>query len=224
MRGSYRSASSSEIFLGGFNIPQGSVTVSAGGQKLTENQDYQIDYGLGRLKIINTGILSSGIPINVSYEDNATFGFQQQNFMGARFDYYANQKLTLGGTIMRLTERPFTQKVSFGEDPIQNTVIGLDGAYQIESPGLTRLVDKLPIYSTTAPSFITASAEVATIRPGHPKQINALDGGGGSTYIDDFEGTRSSYDLKYPAASWNLASTPVGAKDRFGNVLFPEAS
>lgn len=224
MRGSYRSASSSEIFLGGFNIPQGSVTVSAGGQKLTENSDYQIDYGLGRLKIINTGILASGIPINVSYEDNATFGFQQQNFMGARFDYYANQKLTLGGTLMRLTERPFTQKVSFGEDPIQNTVIGLDGAYQSESPALTRLVDKLPVYSTTAPSFITASAEVATIRPGHPQQINTLDGSGGTTYIDDFEGTRSSYDLKYPAQSWSLATTPVGAKDRFGNALFPEAT
>jgi cell surface protein SprA len=224
MRGSYRSASSSEIFLGGFNIPQGSVTVSAGGQRLIENQDYQIDYGLGRLKIINTGILASGIPISVSYEDNATFGFQQQNFMGARFDYYANQKLTLGGTVMRLTERPFTQKVSFGEDPIRNTVIGLDGSYQSEMPALTRLVDKLPIYSTTAPSFINASAEVATLRPGHPKQINSLDGAGGSTYIDDFEGTRSSYDLKYPAASWSLASTPVGARDRYGNVLFPEAS
>jgi cell surface protein SprA len=224
MRGSYRSASSSEIFLGGFNIPQGSVTVSAGGQRLVENQDYQIDYGLGRLKIINTGILASGMPINVSYEDNATFGFQQQNFMGARFDYYANQKLTLGGTIMRLTERPFTQKVSFGEDPIQNTVIGLDGAYQSEAPGLTRLVDKLPVYATTAPSYVTASAEVATLRPGHPKQINTLDGSGGSTYIDDFEGTRSSYDLKYPSAAWSLASTPVGAKDRFGNTLFPEAT
>ncbi len=224
MRGSYRSASSSEIFLGGFNIPQGSVTVSAGGQKLIENQDYQIDYGLGRLKIINTGILQSGIPINVSYEDNATFGFQQQNFMGARFDYYANNKLTLGGTLMRLTERPFTEKVSFGEDPIRNTVIGLDGSYQSEAPGLTRLIDKLPIYSTTAPSFITASAEGAAILPGHPKQINSLDGTGGTAYIDDFEGTRSTYDLKYPASSWALASTPVGAKDRFGNALFPEAT
>lgn len=224
MRGSYRSASSSEIFLGGFNIPQGSVTVSAGGQKLIENQDYQIDYGLGRLKIINTGILQSGIPINVSYEDNATFGFQQQNFMGARFDYYANNKLTLGGTLMRLTERPFTQKVSFGEDPIRNTVIGLDGSYQSEAPGLTRLIDKLPIYSTTAPSFISASAEGAAIMPGHPKQINALDGSGGSAYIDDFEGTRSSYDLKYPASAWALASTPVGATDRYGNALFPEAT
>lgn len=223
MRGTYRSASSSEIFLGGFNIPPGSVAVTAGGQKLIENQDYQIDYGLGRLKILNSGILASGIPINVAYEDNATFGFQQQNFMGARFDYYANTKLTLGGTIMRLTERPFTQKTSFGEDPIKNTVIGLDADYQSESPGLTRILDKLPIYSTTASSFISASAEAASILPGHPKQINTLDPEG-AVYIDDFEGTSSSYDLKYPATAWSLASTPVGAKDKFGNILFPEAT
>lgn len=223
MRGTYRSTSSSEIFLGGFNIPQGSVTVTAGSQRLTENVDYQIDYGLGRLKIINTGILASGNAINVAYEDNATFGFQQQNFMGLHLDYYANNKLTVGGTIMRLTERPFTQKTSFGEDPIQNTVMGTDVAYQSELPGLTRLLDKLPLYSTSAPSFINASAEVATLRPGHPKQINALDPEG-SVYIDDFEGTRSAYDLKYPAAAWSLSSTPVGAKDRFGNIMFPEAT
>ena len=58
-----------------------------------ENIDFQMDYGLGRIKITNTGILSSGIPINIQYEDNATFGFQQQNLMGIRLDYYLNEKL-----------------------------------------------------------------------------------------------------------------------------------
>ncbi|MBL7719992.1 MAG: cell surface protein SprA [Flavipsychrobacter sp.] len=222
IRGSYKSASSSEIFLGGFNIPQGSVTVSAGGAKLVENQDYQIDYGLGKIKILNSGILNSGIPINVAYEDNATFGFQQQNFTGLRLDYYLNEKLALGGTYMKLTERPFTQKVMFGEDPIRNTVLGLDANYQSEFAGLTRALDKLPIYSTTAPSFINATGEVATLRPGHAKQINVLDPEG-SINIDDFEGTRSAYDLKFPANSWTLASTPFGLHDRSGNPMFPEA-
>ncbi|HRO43157.1 MAG TPA: cell surface protein SprA [Flavipsychrobacter sp.] len=222
IRGTYRSASSSEIFLGGFNIPQGSVSVTAGGQKLVEGADYQIDYGLGRLKILNMGILNSGIPVNVQYEDNATFGFQQQNFMGARLDYYVNNKLAIGGTFMRLTERPFTQKTTFGEDPIKNTVIGLDANYQSEAPGITRLLDKLPIYSTTASSFITASGEVAGLFPGHPKQINALDPEG-AVYIDDFEGTRSGIDLRLPAQSWSLASTPVNARDKNGRELFPEA-
>lgn len=223
IKGSFQSSSSSDIFLGGFNIPQGSVSVTAGGQKLVENVDYQIDYGLGRLKILNTGILNSGIPINVQYEDNATFGFQQQNFMGTRLDYFVNDQLTVGGTFMRLTERPFTQKTNVGEDPIKNTVIGLDANYQAESPGLTRLLDKLPIYSTTAPSFVNISGEVAGLLPSHPRQIDVLDPEG-SVYIDDFEGTRSSYDLKFPANAWTLASTPVGATNENGAVLFPEAT
>ena len=222
IKGSYRSSSSSEIFLGGFNIPQNSVSVSAGGQRLVENVDYQIDYGLGRLKILNSGILNSGIPINVQYEDNATFGFQVQNFLGTRLDYFVNDKLTLGGTYMRLTERPFTQKTNVGEDPIKNTVLGLDVNYQSETPAISRLVDKLPIYSTSAPSFLNVSAEVAGLLPSHPRQIDVLDPEG-SVYIDDFEGTRSSYDLKFPANSWTLATTPVGALDRNGTELFPEA-
>src|SRR5690606_37947600 len=161
--------------------------------------------------------------INIQYEDNATFGFQQQNFLGARLDYYFNDKFAVGGTFMRLKERPFTQKTTFGDDPIKNTVIGLDASYQSEFPALTRLLDKLPLYSTTAPSFINASGEVAGLFPGHPQQINALDPEG-STYIDDFEGTRSSIDLRLPAQNWSLASTPVGARDKNGNLLFPEAT
>lgn len=222
IKGTYKSSSSSEIFLGGFNIPQNSVVVTAGGQRLVENTDYQIDYGLGRLKILNTGILNSGIPINVQYEDNATFGFQQQNFLGTRLDYFINDNLTIGGTYMRLTERPFTQKTNFGEDPIKNTVLGLDANYQAETPGVTRALDKLPIFSTSAPSFLNVSGEVASLLPSHPKQIDVLDPEG-SVYIDDFEGTRSSYDLKFPANSWTLASTPVGATDRSGSILFPES-
>lgn len=223
LRGSYKSSSSSDIFLGGFNIPPGSVSVSAGGTRLVENQDYSIEYGLGRIKILNTGILNSGVPINIQYEDNATFGFQQQNFMALRLDYYKDKNLTLGGTIMRLKERPFTQKVTFGDDPIQNTVIGLDANYQKEVPGLTRIIDKLPIYSSTAPSFLNTNVEVAGLLPGHPRQIAALDPEG-AVYIDDFEGTSSSYDLKFPAQAWSLASTPFGAINRNGQTLFPEAS
>src|SRR5690606_28153375 len=107
-----------------------------------------------------------------------------------RLDYYVNNKLAIGGTYMRLTERPFTQKTTFGEDPIKNTVGGLDVNYQSEAPGVTRLLDKLPLYSTTSPSFINATGEVAGLFPGHPQQIDQLDQEG-AVYVDDFEGTRS---------------------------------
>lgn len=215
--GSYKGASGTEISLGGYNIPQGSVTVTAGGQRLSENVDYQVDYSRGTVKILNQGILASNVPINVSYEDNASFGLVTQNFWGLRFDYFKNDKLTLGGTLMRLTEKPFTQIVNYGDDPIKNTVAGLDANYQSESPWLTKALDLLPVYSTTAPSLISLRGEVAGIFPGHQRFIDYLDPEG-SVSIDNFEGSNSSIDLRFPATSWSLASTPTKYTESNDNV------
>lgn len=220
IKGSYRSGSSSEISLGAFNIPQGSVTVTAGGAQLAENIDYTIDYSLGRIRILNEGILNAGTPINVAFENNALFGFQQKTFIGNRLDYRVNDKLNLGGTILNMKERPFTQKVNLGDDPIANTIYGLDFNYNTQSQFLTYLVDKLPLYKTKQISSFAASGEIAYLKPGVNQAIGA---DGGFVYIDDFEGTSNSSDLRFPANAWIMASTPQGALDRRGNVLFPEA-
>jgi len=216
VQGTVKGASNSEVYLGGFNIPPGSVTVTAGGQPLIENQDYLIDYNLGTLKVINQAILNSGVPVNVQFENNASFGIQQRSFFGLRADYTVNKKLSLGATMERLSERPFFTKEDYGEDPIRNTMYGLDFNYRSTLPGLTRLLDKLPFYTTTAPSTINAYGEFAALKPGHAPQIGA--GGNGLIYIDDFEGSSSSVDLRFPFVSWALASTPAG------NNLFPEAT
>lgn len=223
LKGSYKSSNSSEISLNAYNIPPGSVTVTAGGQLLRENIDYTIDYNLGRIKVINGGVLSSGVPINVQYENNALFGQQVRNYMGLRFDYLANDKLNLGGTIVRMSERPYYQKVSYGDDPIRNTVVGFDANYISEWRGLTRLLDKLPNYNTQQPAAINFTGEVARLFPGHSKLVNAPGDRSGQIFIDDFEGARNGYDLKFPATSWSLASVPKDATDENGNILFPEA-
>lgn len=210
------SSGGSEINLNAFNIPPGSVTVTAGGQILREGLDYSIDYNLGVVKILNAGILSSNIPVKVSYENNAGFGIQQRNFTGLRLDYVANKKLTLGTTFMRLSERPFFTKMGYGDDPIRNSMYGFDVSYRSELPGLTRLLDKLPFYSTKAKSSITAYGEAAVLKPGHPSQIGS--GENGLIFVDDFEGTRASIDLRFPLVAWALASAPQG------NPKFPEAS
>src|SRR5438046_10716885 len=101
----------------GYNRRRGSVSVTAGGQILRENVDYEINYDLGTLKIINPSIISTGLPVQVQYENNATFGLQQRNYMGMRLDYLANKHLSLGGTLVRLGERPFFTKTNYGEDP-----------------------------------------------------------------------------------------------------------
>lgn len=220
IRGSYKSSVSSEISLGAFGIPEGSVTVTAGGAVLTEGQDYTIDYNLGRIKIINESLLNSGQPIRVSYEDNSAFGFNRQSLLGARFDYFINDNFNIGSTIMRLTERPFTQKVNYGDDPIANTIYGFDVQYSSEAPWLTRLVDKLPLISTKAPSSISFMGEFAHLLPDAPNIINQGQDEGGVVFIDDFEGSQANFNLMVPSLNWVLASTPRDDN----NPLFPEAN
>ncbi len=222
MRGSYKASSSSTIFLGAFNIPRGSVTVMAGGQQLIENVDYTIDYNTGQLQIINGSILSSGLPIHVQFENNGFAGEQSKNYFGTRLDYLVNNKLSFGATVIRMTEKPYFNIVDYGQDPIANTMTGFDANYRSELPGVTRWLDKLPNYSTTAKSSITASGEVARLFPGHSKLIGK--GSEGTVYLDDFEGATSSYDLKFPYNAWALAATPQGATDQNGKILFPEAT
>lgn len=208
IKGNYKSSVSSEISLGAFNIPRGSVTVTAGGQQLVEGQDYDVDYNIGRIKIINEGVLNSGLPVNVSFEDNSLFSFQTRTLMGSRLDYWINDNFTIGATVMRLSERPFTQKVNIGDDPIQNTVYGADIRFQQDAPWLTKLVDKIPLIDTKAPSSISFDAEAALLRPDAPDVINQGTDVGGASYLDDFEGSSSSFDLRNPSTLWTLASVP----------------
>ncbi|MEM9846921.1 MAG: cell surface protein SprA [Bacteroidota bacterium] len=217
--GEYRSSVSSEISLGAFNIPPGSVTVTAGGRVLIEGQHYEIDYNIGRVRILDDSLLSSGVPINVSFENNALFGFQTKTMVGLRADYKFNENFILGGTFLQLLERPFTQKVNIGDDPINNKIYGLDLNYSADAPWLTRMVDKIPFIDTKAPSTISLSAEVAALRPGHSRAINEQGGEdkGGILYLDDFEGSASGIDLRQPANDWVIASIPQGTN------MFPEA-
>ncbi len=216
VQGTVKGSSNAEVSLGGFNIPQGSVIVTAGGQTLQENVDYIIDYNLGTLKVINQAILNSGVPVNVQFENNATAGIQQRSFFGLRADYTVNKKLSIGATMEKLSERPFFTKEDYGQDPINNAMYGVDFNYHSNLPGVTRALNKLPFYTTSTPSSITAYGEAAVLKPGHAPQIGA--GQNGVIYIDDFEGSSSSVDLRFPFVSWALASTPAG------NGLFPEAT
>jgi cell surface protein SprA len=223
IRGSYKSSVQSEISLGAFNIPPGSVRVTAGGALLEEGRDYTVDYSTGRVRILNDAILSSGVPIDVSFEDNTIFSLQQKTMLGLRADYEVNDNLSVGGTFMQLFERPFTQKVNLGEDPINNKIYGLDATFQKESGWLTRMVDKLPFYSTSAPSSVSVTAETAWLRPGHSRAINqSRRDKDGIVYLDDFEGASAPIDLMVPVQRWFLSSIPQNDAAN-NNPKFPEA-
>ena len=212
LKGSYKSAGGSEIILNSFNIPQGSVTVTAGGITLVENVDYTVDYSMGRVKIINESYLVSGTPIKVNLESNSDFNLMTKTLLGTHLDYRFSDRFNLGGTVMRLTEKPTTTKVNVGEDPISNTIWGLNGSYEVELPLVTKILDWLPLLETKEPSSLSVQGEFAQLVPGHNKAV----GKSGEVFIDDFESSESNYDMTSREA-WRIASIPQ-------DNIFSEAS
>ncbi|MDN5287317.1 MAG: sprA [Mucilaginibacter sp.] len=207
IKGTFTSTGGSEYQLNAVNIPQGSVNVTAGALKLTEGNDYTVDYNSGRIRILNQALLSSGQPITVKLENNELFGVQQKSLYGSRLDYHVNDKLALGATIMHLTEQPLTQNEVAGDESISNTIWGFDANYSSESRLLTRLVDKIPFIHTKVPSSINFSGEFAQLLPGSPGALNFAGSKNGTSYLDDFENSQSVIDVK-GANSWQISGTP----------------
>jgi len=208
IKGRYQASATDEITLPGIQIAEGSVSVYSGGTRLTEGVDYQVDYNLGRVKILNPSYLNSASNLKVNYERAELINPQPRAMVGARFDYRLNRDINLGGTILHLGETPYNNnRVSIGEEPSNNTIYGLDINLRRDSRLLTKLADMLPFIQTKEPSTITFNAEFAQLLPAKSKLL----GEDGVSYIDDFESSESAYGLSSSINSntWRLATTPA---------------
>ncbi|WP_416135545.1 cell surface protein SprA [Aquimarina sp. 2201CG5-10] len=213
LKGRYKSSGQDGIPLGAFNVPQGSVTVTAGGRVLQEGVDYTVNYQLGRVNILDEALRASNTPIQVSTENNAVFGQQTKRFTGLNIEHKFSDDFIIGGTYLNLNERPITQKSSYNFEPINNTILGFNLSYATEVPFLTRMVNKLPNIDTDVQSNVSVRAEGAYLVAGAPK--GADFDGRVTTYIDDFEGAQTAIDVGSPL-SWELSSVPLGFGDADG--------
>ncbi len=206
IKGRYKSQGGDGISLGAFNVPRGSVKVTAGGRLLKEGIDYTVNYQIGRVKILDPGLKASNIPIQISVENNSVFGQQNKRFSGIDVVHQFNEKIVLGGNFINLSENPLTQKANYGTEPVNNTMIGINANLSLEIPFLTRLVNKIPTIETEIPSKFSFRGEIASLISKNPKNTELQ--GEATVYIDDFEGAQTNIDIKSPYA-WNLSSVPI---------------
>jgi len=205
LTGYFKSNDTGGISLGAFNVPRGSVTVTAGGRQLAEGIDYVVDYNLGQVQIIDPSLKASGTPISVSTENNTFFNQQRKRFMGVDIEHTFSDDFILGATVLNVNERPLTPKVNYGADPINNTMLGMNLDFSTEAPILTKLANKLPFVDTDAPSNVAVRADFAYLLPGTPNGVNIA--GAATTYLDDFEASQIPISILSPL-NWYEASTP----------------
>ena len=205
IKGRYKSEGGDGIPIGAFNVPRGSVKVTAGGRVLREGIDYTVNYAIGRVKILDPALQASNVPINISVENNSFFNQQNKRFSGFNIVHKANEKVVFGGTLLNLSENPLTQKANYGTEPVNNTMIGFNTNFSTELPFLTRLVNKIPAIKSNVPSMFSFRGEVANLIAGKPKNTQLQ--GESNVYIDDFEGAQTNIDIK-GFNSWRLSSIP----------------
>ena len=187
LQGQFRGTQANVISLGAYNVPQGSVVVTAGGVTLTEGSDYSVDYNAGEVTILNQSIIDAGTNINV---------------FGMNWEYDFSKNFQLSGTFQHLGEQSLTNKVQMGIEPVNNTLVGLNINWKHESQWLTNALDKLPFLHLTQPSQISFTGEFAKLFAGQARgtQDNA-------SYIDDFENTTDKISVLDPT-QWSLSSVP----------------
>ena len=208
LSGQFKGTAANIISLGAYNVPQGSVVVTAGGVKLTENSDYSVDYSAGEVTILNQSIIDAGTSVNVSLESNSDYGQQRKTMFGMNWKYDFSKNFQMSGTIQHLSEQALTTKVNMGSEPLNNTLWGVNMNWKKESQWVTNMLDKIPFLHLTQPSNISFSGEFAQLLAGqsHGTQDNA-------SYIDDFEDTKNTIDVSTPT-SWIISSVPT---------MFPES-
>ncbi len=209
MVGQFKGSAANVISCGAYNVPQGSVVVTAGGVVLTEGSDYTVDYAAGEVTILNQSIIDAGTAVSVSLESNNDYGMQRKTMLGLNWEYDFSKEFQIGGTFQTLHEQTLTSKVAMGSEPLNNILWGLHMNWKTESQWLTNMLDALPGLHLTEPSQISFTGEFAHLIAGQASgtQDNA-------SYIDDFENTKNGIDVSDPKA-WVLSSVPS---------LFPEHS
>ena len=202
MVGQFKGSSASVISLDAYNVPQGSVVVTAGGVTLTEGTDYSVDYNAGEVTILNQSIIDAGTSVNVSLESNTDYAQTRKTMFGVNWEYDFSKNFQMSGTLQHLSEQALTTKVSMGSEPLKNTLWGVNLNWKKESQWLTNVLDKIPFLHLTQPSQISFTSEFA--------QLLAGEAGGtqdNASYIDDFENTKNGIDLMTPT-SWFISSVP----------------
>jgi cell surface protein SprA len=203
--------SSTAVYNLGFNVVPGSVRVLLDGTPLSPGVDYTVDEQVGTVRITKEEALVPEAKVDIQYEKQDLFTFASKTLVGARGELDLGQDSYAGFTWMSLSQKTLSDKVRIGEEPISNSMFGVDAKTQLDLPFITDALNTLPFISTKEKSSLTLQGEAAVVMPEGSSKTSTIpsDGGEGIAYLDDFEGSRIFIPLQTAYSVWRQSSVPV---------------
>ncbi|MGE5435726.1 MAG: cell surface protein SprA [Syntrophothermus sp.] len=202
------SGGSSSTYQLGFNVVENSVKVRLNGIELSPGVDYAMDYNVGQLTIRNEAALVPNADLKITYEQNDLFQLASKTLLGARGLIDFTKKTKLGFSILNLNQETLNDKVRIGEEPLSNTIYGLDFQTSADLPFVTKALDN--IFSTRELSTFNFAGEYAYMDPdpNTKKSTISSDKEKSIAYIDDFEGSKKIIPIGVSYTVWKDVSIP----------------
>lgn len=204
--------SSGTLALSAVQIRPGSERLTMEGRLLLRGVDYEIDYELGRVTLLNPDTLArQARRVVVRYEENPLFATVPTSIVGLSSEWMFGSG-RLGFVALAQSQRTTFTRPPLGFEPQSALIAGLSGSIGWELPALSRWFNRgrsaLPDPSTQParpPARLDLTAEIAVSQP--------RQRGNQQAFIEDFD-SEGGVNVNLGEAQWQLSSQPA-----LGSVL-----
>ena len=204
----------SSFSLGAFGIRDGSERVSLDDRVLTRGVDYEIDYDVGQVRLLEPDLLFAAAPnasIRATWEQRTLFQVAPTQVVGLRTHADLGQRGGIDLLGLYRSERSVVSRPVLGTEPGAALLTGLSGSYQADVGALSGLLDALPGLSVDGPSTLSFSGELAASFPNPNTRDRA--------FVDDFDAA-AQLPVSLLATEWVQGSAP-SSRDGAETVLPP---
>ncbi|MBX6364698.1 MAG: cell surface protein SprA, partial [Gemmatimonadetes bacterium] len=206
----------STLNLGALGIRDGSERIYIGGQLLERGKDYNIDYDIGTVTLINPEALfatNPGAEVRATWEQKALFQKAPTSVFGLNSRFQLGKRGELNFIGLYQAERSLMTRPELGLEPGSIFLGGSSARLDLGGSFLDHVLARVPGLRVNAPSSVNLAGEVALSAPNPNRH--------GDTYLDDFEATDETA-ISLARTAWKLGSRPearTGAEDVFPSIL-----
>ncbi|MBT3325285.1 MAG: hypothetical protein HN396_03435 [Gemmatimonadales bacterium] len=199
----------SSFSLGAFGIRDGSERIFLGERLLSSGVDYQIDYDVGQVTLLEAEQLFASNPnasVRATWEQRSLFQVSPTQVFGMRshVDLFGRGGIDVLG--LYRSERSVVTRPVLGTEPGATLLGGVSGSYQAPVEWFDRVLDGLPGLRFDGETSLSIAGEFAVSLP----NPNTSD----RAFLDDFDAA-SQLPVSLLSSSWVTGSAPtsrVGAQ------------
>ena len=206
----------SSFSLGALGIRDGSERIFLGDRLLVKGVDYEIDYDLGQVNVLEPELLfttAPDAPIRASWEQRSLFQVAPTDVFGFRTHAGLGGFGGLDFLTLYQSERTVVTRPQLGTEPGSALTGGVGGNAETHVEWFDRLLDRLPGLRFDGITSLSLNGEVAVSLPNPNTRGNA--------FVDDFDAA-AELPVSLLSSEWVVGSAPSsseGAQDVLPSVL-----